>query len=159
MKNTIFAVMLLTAVWVILVESFSLPLLAAGVVISAGSLYIYHRFLPLPKITGINFLRLALYPFYLIGELYLSAFGAMKLIVKGASVDVVEVKTRISNSFLQTMLANSVTLTPGSISLDLKDNRISILLLKGKAENHEEAQKAGEALIHKLEKILIKAQR
>jgi len=159
MKSIIWAAMLLTVVWMVLVEKFTLPLLAAGVVISAGSLYIYHRFLPLPGITDINLLRLALYPFYLIVELYVSAFGVIKLIIAGAAVDVIEVKTGISNRFLQTMLANSITLTPGTISLELRDGRIRVLLLKRKTESHEEAQKTGEATIHKLEKLLLKAQR
>jgi len=151
--------MLLTAVWVILVEKFSLPLLAAGIVVSAVSLYVYRRFLPFPRITGISHFRLTLYPFYLIGELFVSAFRTIKLIATGADVDVVDVKTRISNSFLQTMLANSVTLLAGTVSLDMKDDRITVLLLKRKNENHEEAQKTGEAVIHKLEKFLLKTQR
>ena len=158
-KNTLYTIILLTAAWIMLVERFTLPLLAAGFAISAICLYIYHRSLPLPEIAGINLLRLALYPLYLIWELYLSAFGAIKLVLTGAGVDVIEVKTRITNSFLQTMLANSVTLTPGTISLDLKDDRISILMLKGKAESHGDAQKAGEALISRLERFLIKAQK
>jgi len=159
MKISIYAVMLLTAVWVILVEKFTLPLLAIGVAISSCSLYLYHRFLPLPRITNINLLRLTIYPFYLIRELYLSAFSAIKLIIAGADVDVIEVKTKISNHFLQTMLANSVTLTPGTISLELKNDKITVLLLKRKTENHEEAQKSGEAAIRKLEKFLLKTQR
>ena len=158
-KNMLYIILLLTAAWIILVESFTVPLLAAGLAISAGCLYIYHRFLPLPKITNINLLRLTLYQFYLIGQLYLSAFSAIKLMLRGAGVDIIEVKTGISNDFLQTILANSVTLTPGSISLDLKDDKISILLLKGKTEGHAETQRSGEAMINRLEKILIKAER
>jgi multisubunit Na+/H+ antiporter MnhE subunit len=159
MKNAVYATILLTAVWLILVEKITLPLLAVGIFVSAGSLYVYHRFLPFPKITGISLFRLTLYPFYLIGKLYLSAFKAIKLIVSGADVDVIEVKTEISNSFLQTMLANSVTLIPGATSLELKDGIITVLLLKKKTNNHEETKKAGEAMIHKLENFLLKAQR
>ena len=159
MKNAIYVTILLTAVWVILIEQFTLPILAVGIIVSAGSLYIYRRFLPFPKMTGINFLSLALYPFYLIGKLYVSAFKAIKLIVSGADVDVIEVKTKISNSFLQTILANSITLIPGAISLELKDGIITVLLLKKKTNNHEETKKAGEAMIHKLENFLLKAQR
>jgi len=159
MKIAIYAVILLTAVWIILVEKITLPLLAVGVAVSSCSLFLYHHFLPLPRITNINLLRLTLYPFYLIGELYLSAFSAIKLIIAGADVDVIEVKTKISNRFLQTMLANSVTLTPGTISLELKDGKITLLLLKRKIDNHEEAQKAGEAAVYKLEKFLLKTQR
>jgi len=159
MKNTIYAAALLTAVWVILAEKFTIPLLAAGVFIGAGSLFLDRRFLPLPKIAAVKLLRLTLYPFYLFVELYLSAFSAVKMIVAGADAEVIEVKTRISNSFLQTMLANSVTLTPGTISLDLKDGKLTVLLLKKKTESREDAQKAGEAVIQKFEKFLLKTQR
>jgi len=159
MKNAIYTTILLTTIWLILVEKITLQLLAVGILVSAGSLYIYHRFLPFPKVTGISLFRLTLYPFYLIGKLYLSAFSAMKLIVSGADVDVIEVKTKITNSFLQTMLANSITLTTGAISMELKDGIITVLLLKKKTNNHEETQKAGEAMVHKLENFLLKAQR
>lgn len=159
-KNTILIIMGLTVMWIILLEGFTVVNLALGIIISAGCIYICHRLLPLPKmIKNINLFRFILYPFYLTGQVYLAAFNAMKLIFTGANVSVIQIRTQISNSFLRTILANSITLTPGSVSLELNDTIITILWLKKKTENHQDAEKAGELIKQKLEKMLIKAEK
>jgi multicomponent Na+:H+ antiporter subunit E len=134
--------------------------LAIGIVLSFGVIFICHRLLPLPKILkDINLFKIVFYPFYLVVQVYLSAFNAIKLIFTGADASIIEVKTQLSNSFLKTILANSITLTPGSISLEIKDDAIILLWLKRKKESQQDAQKAGESITRRLEKILLKAQR
>ena len=157
-RNMLFSIAGLTAVWIILFEKFTVPLMAAGVVVSAGCVYICNRLLPLPKTANIKTFGLIIYPFYLIIQVYLSAFNAIKLILTGVDVDFIEVKTKLSNNFLRTILANSITLTPGSVSLELKDDTITLLWLKGKTESHQDAEKAGESIKSKLERILLRAE-
>ena len=155
-RNTVLIVIGLSLIWLILLEGFTILNLALGIVISAVSVYICHVLIPLPKIAGnINLFRFALYPFYLVGQVYVSALNAVKLVFTGADVDIIEVQTRITNPFLRTILANSITLTPGSVSLELKDDLITQLWLKGKKESHQDAEKAAELIKRKLEKKLI----
>ena len=155
-KNAVLMVAGLSVIWLILLEGFTILNLATGIVISAISVYICHILLPLPKIAhNINLFRFVLYPFYLVGQVYLSAFNAVKLVFTGADVDIIEVQTKIANPFLRTILANSITLTPGSVSLELKDNQITMLWLKGKKESHQDAEKAAGLIKRKLEKKLI----
>ena len=158
-RNMIFKIMLLTLAWVILTESFSIYSLAAGIAISIISVYIFDRFLPLPKIDNFSPLRFTVYLFYLFGNVYVSAIKTIILIFKDADYDTVTLKTRISNRFLKTMLANSITLTPGTISLDLKDDAISILFLFDRSKGQELSREAVEKTKLSLERILIKAER
>ena len=157
-RNVFYKVILLTVTWIVLTENFSIPSIAAGIVVSACSILFSYRYLPFPKITSVRLLRLAFYPFYLAGKVYLSAFNTMRLIITGANVDIVEEKTQLSSEFLRTLLANSITLTPGTISLELENNTLTVLLLKEKVSGSRESKSAA-AVKDKLEKMLLKAQR
>ena len=157
-KNSIYLIILLTLVWVVLCEELSVPTVTTGVVVSAGCVYFCRRYLPLKVITGVNVLRLAMYPFYLIGQIYLAGFDAIKLVVKGAKVDIVKVKTKITNDFLRVILANSITLTPGTVSLELNGESITVLWLRDKTSGPEDMDNAGELIKGKLERKLLKTQ-
>lgn len=159
--NTVvlYAIILLTGTWIILSEDFSIVTLVSGIVISIVCLIISTRLLPAQKIKNVKIFRLVFYIFYLFGQIYLSAFKALKLILTGADVDIVNVKTQITNSFLQTILANSITLPPGTISLELNDNVITVLRLKKKTDDSLDAMSAGESIKGRFEKMLLKMQK
>ena len=158
-KNSIYLILLLTVVWVILCEELSVRTVAAGIVVSAGAAYFYQKYLPLSAITGVNFLRLAMYPFYLVGQIYIAGFHAIKLILTEAKVDIVEVKTKVTNELLRVVLANSITLTPGTVSLELKDETLTVLWLRQKTSDSQDLANADELIKGKLEKKLLKAQK
>ena len=157
-KNSIYLIILLTAVWIILCEELSVSTVATGIAISAGVAYFYQKYLPLNAITGVNFLILAMYPFYLIGQIYIAGFNAIKLILTEAKVDIVEVKTKVTNELLRVILANSITLTPGTVSLELKDETITVLWLREKTSAPRDMDEAGESIKGKLERKLLKTQ-
>ena len=141
----------------ILAEGFTVATIAVGLAMSAGVLYVSNKLIPLPGTAkNIKFFWVAIYPFFLIGQIYLSAFNAIKLIFTGAEVDIIKVKTKISSNFLRTMLANSITLTPGTISLELQDDEITVLLLK---RRNDKNQVEGDSTKGKMESLLLKAER
>jgi multicomponent Na+:H+ antiporter subunit E len=154
----IFAVILLAGTWVILSEDISVITIISGIVIGILCIYISNKLLPAQKIKNIKVFRLIIYIFYLFIQIYLSAFKVLKLIFTGARVDIVYVKTKIKNSFLQTMLANSITLPPGTISLDLKDSTITVLRLTNEKDDQDE-EIAGEVIKGKFEKMLLKMEK
>ena len=158
-KNRLYIILFLTVVWSILWEELSVPTVITGIVVSAGCVYFYKKYLPLSKISGVNFLRLAMYPFFLIGQIYISGFHAIKLILSGAKVDIVEVKTKITNELLRVILANSITLTPGTVSLELNDDTITVLWLREKTSDSQDLGNADELIKGKLENKLLKAQK
>jgi len=159
--NTVvlYAVILLTGIWIILSESITVVTAVSGAVISIACVFISTKMLPVQKIKNVKISRLILYLFYLFGQIYLSAFKVIKFIFTGADVDIINVKTKISNSFLQTILASSITLPPGTISLELKDNVITVLRLKSRTKDFCDAETAGEAIKGKFEKMLLKMQK
>jgi len=158
-KNDIYLIILLTPMWIILREDLSALTVITGIIVSAGCTYFCHKYIPINIINGVDFLKLAAYPLYLIGQVYLAGFAAIKIIITGASVGIVKVNTKITNDFLKVVLVNSITLIPGSVSLDLKDQAITILWLRGKNDDPQDAGAADELLKNGLERRLLKGQK
>ena len=157
-KHTIFAAAALTFVWVILTESFEWSNIIIGAIVSAACLFFIAKLLPYSEISNVNFYKLAAYPFYLIWQIYAAGFHVIKVIISGPRVDVVTVHTKIKEEALKIMLVDSITLTPGSILLDLNDDEITLLWLRDKSTPLDPAV-ADRLLKQKLERRLIKAQR
>ena len=129
-KGSIYTAIALTIVWVILREQLLLLDVLAGFALSIICLYFFHKFLPLGNIEDVSFVKLITYPFYLIGQIYLSGLYVIKIIFIGAKVDIVDIKTTIKNDTLRVILADSITLTPGSILLELKEETLTLLWLR-----------------------------
>lgn len=64
---------------------------------------------------------------------------------------IVKIKTDLKSEIAQSMLANSITLTPGTLSVDIKDGYIYVHWIDVKTENVEEATKI---IAQRFEKIL-----
>ena len=154
-----YAFILLTGTWIILSESISITTIISGAVISILCLFISVRMLPVQKIKNVKLLRFSIYLFYLIGQIYFSAFKVIKLIFTGAVVNVVDVKIKITNKFLQTILANSITLPPGTISLNLNNDTITVLQLNKKKYDPSDEEAESSAIKGKFEKMLLKMQK
>lgn len=155
--NSLYTIILLTAVWIILQEGFTILIVVSGLAISVCCVFFARRFLPMPRPAPIKPLRLLLYLFFLLGQMYSACFMVIKIIFTGAHVEIVEIQTKLTNKFLQTILVNSITLVPGSVSLGLAENKITVLWLKKK--NDVGSANADEFLKGKLERVLIKAQK
>jgi len=158
-RSTIYTVLLLTVLFIILYESFNIPVVVAGIGLSILCVYICSRLIPLPKVKNLNYFRLFVYAFYLIGQAYLGAFTAIKLIITGANVQVAEVKTNITNNFLRTILGISITLTPCTILLELEGEMYTVLYIQDKKHDTMDPESQDEYIKGKLERMLIKAER
>jgi len=158
-RNAVFATALLAAVWVILTESATVYSVAVGVAIGACCVFVCHKFLPPAGTAHVSIFWLAVYLFYLLWRVYVCSFATIKIILTGAKVDVVQVRTQIHNKLLRTLLANSITLVPGSISLETGKDSVTVLWLLGKNAGQSEIADADESIKGKLERMLLKAQR
>ena len=136
-KSNIYPIVILAFIWIILRESFSLSGVIAGAILSVGCMYFYHKYLPLNRVEGIRYSQLILYIFYLVGQIYVSGFYVIKLIIKGASADIVQLKTKITSESMRILLADSITLTPGSILLVLEGEKLTLLCLKMKNDTRD----------------------
>jgi len=158
-KNSFYAVILLAAVWVILRESFTVLTVAGGIAAGFGCVYFCSKFFPPSKSSAIDPFKFAGYLLFLIGQIYVAGIFAIKLILTDAQVEVVEMKTEVTDFFLRTVLVNSITLVPGSVALDLSGDTITVLWLKKKTDDPEYLSRADEMIKGKLERRLLKIQK
>jgi len=159
-RDRVIVVVALTLVWVILVESLSAIAILVGITISVSCVFFSHRYLPLAKIKGVDFGKLATYPFFLVGQIFSSSIYVSKIIIFGARTDIVQARTRIQNDSLRIMLADSVTLTPGSLLLELQEDDMTILWLRKKSDpDVKDTVDIEGQIMGKLENRLIKAQK
>jgi len=158
-RNVIYLIVAFTIIWLILREELTFGSALTGLVISSICVIICRKFLPLQSISGVNYFRFFKYVIYLFGQMYVGAILAIRLVLKGAKADVVEIKTDIDNDFLRVMLANSITLVPGSVTLEVKGDRFTILLLHEKTWGLLELADASDKVKGGLEGKLLRAQK
>jgi len=140
-------------------ESFSWQTIVSGFVISLGCLYFNNKFLPEDKSSEISFFKLFLFMLYIIGQIYRAGITAIKIILFDAEVDIVEVKTKISNKFLRAVLMNSITLPPGTVALDIEGDTIAVLRFVDKTENSDDHKAIEEKIKGRIERELLKMQK
>ena len=138
-------------------ESIHILTVVQGVVISIGCLFFSNRYFPLKKIADVNFFKLALYPFYLLGQVYIFSILVVKMIIFGARVEIIELETKLESAALKAILGDSINLTPSTILLDLKEAKIPILWLR-KRDDPESTEGADASIKDGFEKRLLNAQ-
>lgn len=127
--------LIILAVWFILSGTFKLPFVIYGPV---ASLIISIYCLPLCKFKGIrtdriyyvfnvNPFRFLFYFIWLVGEIVKSSLSVAKVVLigeKAMNPKILWFKADYDNPTARTLLANSITLTPGTVTLDIFDNGV-----------------------------------
>lgn len=155
-KHTIFSTLALTFVWVLLVEEITWQSVATGMFMGLLCMHFVGKFLQFKEIEHVDFYKLALYPLWLVGRIYLDALFVMRMIFSNAKWGVTTKKLNLDNEVLRIILAESITLTPGSIFLNLEDKDITILCIGDRKKKGYPA--VADALQH-IEKVLLKSQK
>lgn len=127
----IFVLLLLT--WIILFESFNVFVLLSGIV----SAVIVITFTDLFLLQGSydseylnNIWVMIRYLAYLLYEIFVAGFGVIPNIISGKSdASYVSCQTKLTDDFLIDILANSVTLTPGTVTVEKEGSTLRILAL------------------------------
>lgn len=90
----------------------------------------------------------------LIFNIYISAFHIIKSILfeSKSNIAIVSTKTDVKNEMYQTAIANSITLTPGTITLDKKGNTLTVLCFNPESE----ISKLKEQVLNPFETIILK---
>lgn len=95
-----------------------------------------------PTVRIPNILILLLYSFRLIYEIYRASFlQILRIIKKDNDCVIVKVELDVTDPFLITMIANSITLTPGTITIDVMDNILYVLSIKCDGEDGDTLKK------------------
>ena len=156
-RHTFFVLLMLTLMWVLLMEELSWRSIAMGMLTTMACLHFASKYLPYEEIKRVNFYKLITYPLFLLGQIYLSGLFMIGVVVKGASVGAISLKTTLQNEHLRIMLGDSITLTPGSILLDLEGDTITILWIRYKG-TPDDPQAADAMLKSKIENRLKQAE-
>ena len=79
-----------------------------------------------------NFFLIIAYFAVLLKEIFMSNFNIVKVILKPKTTpvpEIVHIYIDIKSDFLKTMLANSITLTPGTITVNVEGNHFTVYSL------------------------------
>ena len=122
--------------WIIFNGKFTVEIAIFGIVISGAIEWFMIRFMDYtPKVTkGLlrNFFRIIQYVFVLIVEIAKANIQVIRLILNmryEVEPQIIHFKTKLKTDAAKTALANSITLTPGTITVALEEDQYTVLCL------------------------------
>lgn len=125
--------LILTLVWVIMQESFAPATILTGIAIGLFSLAITNKLVLKERFREVYTVRLLpafWYGLRLLLAIYVAGAQAVVKMISGRiNVGVVEIDTRLEDEFAIALLANSITLTPGTVTLDRDGSRLKVIWL------------------------------
>lgn len=144
---------LLFLVWIGLTNSLDIQELIVGAIVSFGIVYYFteNEELDIAK-TAMKYIKFT--PMFF-KSLIKSNIEVAKIVLNPKlpiNPGIVKLKTSLTNEYDKLLLANAITLTPGTISIELKDDSIYIHVLDLKTTDHERLQKE---IIETFEKVLV----
>ena len=157
MKNFFITFLILMIVWILLNNTFQPDILIVGAVIAlflsmflckSCELFTDMNFTPKGIIYTIIFLGVFMI------DLVKSNLDVTRRVLNPAlpiKPGIVEVKTKLKSKFARMLLANSITLTPGTLTVDVKDDSFFIHWIDVKDEDVKVASKE---IVEKFEKYL-----
>lgn len=154
-RHTIFVILALTIAWCVLMEGFTWQNAAVGMLMSMVSLHFVGRFFHFKEISNVQFIKLAFFPFWLVGRVYVDALGVVKAVLGGSNWGIMHEKLTLKNELLRIILSDSITLTPGSVYIERRGEDISLLCLGGKNEKGYDTVRYE---LHNIERMLQKAE-
>jgi multicomponent Na+:H+ antiporter subunit E len=143
--------------WIILNEKVSVITFMSGGILGILAVMLTENVLTYSNYRNtynVNIFEMLKYLFYLLFEIYYSGFSAVKMILSGdVNPDIVTIETEIEDDFKKCILANSITLTPGTVTLDVEGKRLKVLWINCLTKD---GKVAGEKIKGKLERKLLK---
>lgn len=119
--------------WIIFNGRITLEIVIFGLVISAALYWFICKFMDFSPKREIRYLKksgyLLQYLYHLVKEIILANFATMKLICSAGRVvepALVEFETHFKNDTSRFLLANSITLTPGTITVGVEGDKFIV---------------------------------
>ncbi len=149
----LFWTVLLFVMWMILTSNFQISNIIIGLGVSFSVALLYLKLFTHKAFEFISPVWFMVYLYVLLKNLILSNIQISKRILRPdmkLSPAIVAVKTNLESDWKKLLLANSITLTPGTLTLDIKDDILFIHVI----EYHEGADK--ENITKEFEDIIAK---
>jgi len=157
-SRLLFSIISLTVIWIVLRENISVFDIIMGVAAGTACLFFAQKFLPDEEVDNVKLYKIITYPFWLLGQIYLSGFFVIRMIIFGARADFVHIDTKLESNILRVILGNSITLVPGSITLDQEGRKYTVVWMRDKGASDPEGD-ISSAVKGKLEARLIEAEK
>ncbi len=158
-RNIILSFIVLLLIWVLYNNTFDPLVIGLGAVLSlfvsivfCGHCDVFGEF----KFTPKAFYYTIVYLFVFVGELIKSNLDVARRVLSPSlpiNPGIVEVKTKLKSKMARLLLANSITLTPGTLTVDMIDDTLYIHWIDVKSDDIEIATKE---IVSKFEKYLTK---
>lgn len=136
--------------WLVLTSSFDLITIMYGILFCAFSYYISKTIFKDEAYLGFNLKSIKMFLFipYIIYRMYKSSFILIyDILTSKISPKIYSVESNLKGDIKNLILSNSITLTPGTITLYLGENDILVL-------SYKKVEKPNEDIKGKMEKIL-----
>lgn len=145
-------------VWCILYESFTWQIVVIGLILGVLAAFFANSFLVAHQPTRayrLNIPMLLIFLIVLLYRIFKSGLSVIPSIITGNNkTGIVDIKTNVPEGLPSTALANSITLTPGTVTIEKKGQNLKVLWLN---KTTDDPVKAAKIIIGPMEKILIKA--
>lgn len=147
-------------VWCILYENVSWSIAGSGFVLGILAAIFANSFLLSHQLTRayrINVPMLLIFIFVILYRIFMAGFAVIPSIITGKTkTGIVNIKTEVPEGLASTFLANSITLTPGTVTIEKKGQNLKVLWLH---KTTSDPIKAAKIINGPIENILRKAAR
>ncbi|MEA3496346.1 MAG: Na+/H+ antiporter subunit E [Bacteroidota bacterium] len=156
-KNISISFVILLIAWFLLNGNFEIVTVISGIVISALLAIVFCKHCNIfssIKFTPKAFLYFIIYLFVFIGELIKSNLDVARRVLTPSlpiKPGIVEVKTKLKSKIGRLVLANSITLTPGTLTIEMIDDKLFIHWINVESDDIDEATKQ---IVQKFENYL-----
>lgn len=139
--------------WMILVCDFNARQVISGAVISFFSLHISEKIfkkVDVEHVKMISIWRLCWFFSIVMGEIFVAAYKHIIRIIRGDDIaEIFDVELNVTNELSIALISNAITLTPGTMTLRIYGNRITVL---GFASSEKEVLDAKDTILNKFQK-------
>lgn len=129
--------------WIILINDVSTITIAIGILISLVIAYFSQKLLDSHEIKIPRVIVLLKYIYNLIKEVMLSSISHIGRIISTEDENIVEIDLYLEHEsiFELVMMANFITLTPGTLALDVNTNHIKVIAITSKNKDKASVEK------------------
>ncbi|WP_432406025.1 Na+/H+ antiporter subunit E [Wukongibacter sp. M2B1] len=152
------SLMLYFLFWIILAEKLDFQVVIIGIIVT-GAISLYNLENEKERYKGKRFLKfkkiklLIYYVILLVKEIIIASFQVAKIVLSkelNISPSVVTFRTRLQSDLSKTILANSITLTPGTLTIEVTNDEFTVHCIT-KDQIHDVMESKFEDLLLKIE--------